>query len=283
MKAIDKKNYNDHNYIAFKYRDNLLKIWFIEDHTVDNIEEFALSIIERSIYKSNVLHDLRNQLWLVEKNKVSFLYRDIVLKDFRLSRLYDRLRFRFINSKALRSFNMAIKLKDIGIKTPDPLMAVELRGQFNKLIKSYFVTDYLEYDYNLLSIIREKRHPFRERVIEFIPEIAKDIRKMHDSGIIHNDMHAGNILIKNIDQSPEFYYIDLNRAREKNKLSPKLRMKDLARFDLSDEELEALIKNYDQRKYNIYMKEFYRQKERRESIRNAKRTFRDIIKNEQKA
>lgn len=153
---------------------------------------------------------------------------------------------------------IALQLKKAGVKTPEPLMAIEVRGDFNKLSNSYFITSYLNYDYNLLDIITDDSHPLRRRVIEFLPYIARDAKKLHDTGIVHNDLHAGNILLKDIDTNPAFYYIDLNRARKKRKLSCQQRMRDLARFELKEEELKTLIKNYEPDNFKKFFEEFNR-------------------------
>ena len=274
-------NKRDYKYTIFHYNKYKVKVWYKSDFTVNNIESLTFNILNKKV-PSNTLHDIRNKIQLICSDNFDFINQDIVVKHFCLGRKYDQLRFRFLNSKAFRSINMAIKMKEVGINTPEPLMAVEFRGKLNKLVRSFYISAYVDYDYNLLTIIRDNSHPLRNKIIEFLPQIAKDIRKMHDTGIIHNDMHAGNILLKNIEKEPDFYYIDLNRAREKKGLSLKVRMKDLARFDLTEKEMKVFLKNYAVKgsKCNRYLRELKRQRNRKVKINETKKLFRSILNKE---
>ena len=107
-------------------------------------------------------------------------------------------------------------------------MAIEVRGILISLVAVILLPVILIMIINLLDIITDDSHPLRRRVIEFLPYIARDAKKLHDTGIVHNDLHAGNILLKDIDTNPAFYYIDLNRARKRRKLTCQQRMRDLA-------------------------------------------------------
>ncbi|MGM0502956.1 MAG: lipopolysaccharide kinase InaA family protein, partial [Bacillota bacterium] len=132
--------------------------------------------------------------------------------------------------------------------------------------------------YNLLNIVADDNHPRRDQVKELLPGIAEDVRKMHERGIIHNDLHAGNILIKDIDNDPEFYYIDLNRGRIKNKLSTKQQLKDLARFNLTHEEQEIFMKHYAPEQYQRLLDKMRKQREKRRQFLNWKRSLRNKLK-----
>lgn len=124
-------------------------------------------------------------------------------------------------SKAERSLNLARALEKIGLQTPAPLAVIEKRGKTNQLIFSYYITDYVDYDFNLLDIAKNFEHPERYKVKELMPKLGQEIKKMHQAKIVHNDLHAGNILVKDFEIKPKLYYIDLNRGRIKENLSQK--------------------------------------------------------------
>ena len=264
-----------YRYLEFEHNGFRVKALSKDIYSEKHIKEI-IETMKGNPVNGDIIYDVRNRLTLFKKETLGFFGEDIVVKEFLLKRRYDRLRYRFIKSKAFRSMEIALQLKKAGVKTPEPLMAIEVRGDFNKLSNSYFITSYLNYDYNLLDIITDDSHPLRRRVIEFLPYIARDAKKLHDTGIVHNDLHAGNILLKDIDTNPAFYYIDLNRARKKRKLSCQQRMRDLARFELKEEELKTLIKNYEPDNFKKFFEEFNRQKRRRQKAVQRKRYLRKL-------
>lgn len=73
-----------------------------------------------------------------------------------------------------------------------------------------------------------------------ISAIAKLIRKMHDAGIYHADLHLKNILLKKAGNK-EFsvYIIDFDKSVAMSKLDIKLRMKNLLRLDRFIEKLRV--------------------------------------------
>ncbi len=81
----------------------------------------------------------------------------------------------------------------------------------------------------------------RKNIIEVV---AQTIRKMHDAGLYHTDLHLKNILIQHTpDSSFKAYIIDMDKAKTMDVMSTKLRMRNLIRLDRSVEKLKALLKS----------------------------------------
>ncbi|MTI59143.1 MAG: serine/threonine protein kinase [Firmicutes bacterium] len=257
--------------------NNKKKIWINEDWKTEKQKNMVIDPTKLISDGINI-YDKRNLLVYLSTDNIPSLKTDIVIKMFRLSRIYDRLRFRIVSSKAERSLKMALALKKAGINTPTPIALIEKRGFTNKIIYSYFITEYIPHEYTLLDILKDDEHPLRNNVKVFIPFIAKDIRKMHDAGIIHNDLHAGNILINNLEK-PSFYYIDLNRGRIKKKLSIKKRMKDLARLKLKEDEQRLFMKHYSPDMYQKLIELMRQARNRRKRILSFKRNLKKKIRN----
>ena len=257
----------------FKTKEQGKLIWLLEEYDNEGLQQYLAQLDEQSP-PGEVVDDGRNDLikWTTAEQK------ELMVKKFNLTRTYDKLRFCVLDSKAVRSLRIALALEEIGVKTPKPIAVVEERGNFNQLVYSYYLTEYVDYDYNLLNIVADDNHPRRDQVKELLPGIAQDVRKMHQAGIIHNDLHAGNILVKDIDEEPEFYYIDLNRGRIKNELSTKQQLKDLARFDLTTEEQEIFMKHYAPERYQGLLAQMREQREKRELFLQWKRSIRDKLK-----
>ena len=222
-----------------------------------------------------IVYEKRNKLFKVEDK---ILNKIIVIKKFKLERIYDDLRFRVISSKAERSLEIARALDNAGLKTPLPIAVIEKRGKYKKLIFSYYISEYIDYDYNMLDIAKNYNHPERKKILSLMPQLGKEIRKMHDSGIIHNDLHAGNILVKEINNKNELYYIDLNRGRVKSELSDKERINDLKRLKFTDHEKEILFKNYAPDRWEYFKEKVTEARKKRRKFIDLKHKLRSIFK-----
>ncbi|WP_018248123.1 lipopolysaccharide kinase InaA family protein [Orenia marismortui] len=265
------------NYIKEEAKQNNQVLWINEDVKNREFEEFIKNIENQEAGEK--VYDIRNALIHFEADDIPGVNEDIIIKKFNLTRRYDKLRFCFLDSKAVRSLKLALALENIGLRTPKPIALLEQRGKFNQIVYSYFITEYIDYDYNLLDILKDYDHPLRSKAQEWLPQIARDIKKMHDAGIVHNDLHAGNILVGDIDNNPKFYYIDLNRGRIKKSLKLKTRMQDLARFKLKRDEQEIFIKSYDPNSYNELLELMAKLRDRRERFLKFKRRLKSFIKN----
>lgn len=256
------------NNIDVKVSSRIDEKWvdhFIEKYCEDNKKELEFG---KTIYY------IRNQLVKIFD---PILERDIVIKKFNLKKKYDKIRFRILSSKAERSLKIARALIEAGLKTPEPIAVIEKRGKTNEIIFSYYITDYINYNFNMLKIAEDFNHPRRDEFKELLPKLAKEIKKMHEANIVHNDLHAGNILVKNVKTKPSFYYVDLNRGRVKNKLSEKEKVHDLKRFKFTKKEKEIFFKNYSPVNWKHYRKKVTEARKNREKFVKTKNKIRSFL------
>ncbi|MGM0603540.1 MAG: lipopolysaccharide kinase InaA family protein, partial [Bacillota bacterium] len=239
--------------------------------------DYFLEHYHNNNYNDNVeiIYEKRNELFKVEDK---ILNKSLVIKKFKLERIYDDLRFRVIPSKAERSLEIARALVKAELKTPLPIAVIEKRGNYNKLLFSYYISEYVDYDYNMLDIAKNYNHPEREKILKLMPQLGKEIRKMHDAGIVHNDLHAGNILVKEGENKIGLYYIDLNRGRVKADLSDKERINDLKRLKFTDHEKEILFKNYSPDRWKYFKEKVTEAREKRRKFIDLKHKLRSIFK-----
>jgi len=223
-----------------KKKSGSLWLWVAPEWDTPEFKEFLTSLAWESGL-GEVVHDQRNRLIRFPVDSRQGIKKEIIIKSFHLARKYDQWRFRFIPSKAVRSLKIALTLERIGVPTPCPIGLFEIRGKFRAIEASSFITEFCHYDYSLMDLVLSAREdPEQKEVIKgLLPFLARDVRRMHDAGIIHNDLHDGNVLVLNTEP-PVLYYIDLNRARIKKSLSIRERARDLARFNW-DEELQRLF------------------------------------------
>jgi len=251
-----------------------VSIWICPDWKSEAFQKYLLSIPLNEVEGTRVDEkNKRNKLLKIEKNLDLGIKKDILIKEFKLKRVYDKIRFKFLKSKAFRSLEIALKLESIEVKTPKAIAVIEKRDRNKNIVFSYYISEYVDCKYNLLEITRDPKHKYRRYVKDYLPQIGKDLRKMHENGLVHNDFHPGNILIKNIDTMPEFYYIDLNRGRIKNKVNTRNRITDVIKINIYEEEEEIFIKNYCPEDWENWLLKLRINRANRKKIRKIRKIF----------
>jgi len=257
------------------YKKNEIEITVRSDLDSNWVNSFLDKFCDdQAVENTKILYDKRNT---ITKIADPILQKEIAVKEFHLDKTYDQLRFRLLPSKAERSLKIARALQKIGLKTPAPLAVIEKRGKTNELIFSYYITDYVDYDFNLLDIAKDFKHPERYKIRELMPQLGKEIKRMHQANIVHNDLHAGNILVKDFENKAKLYYIDLNRGRVKEQLAEKDKINDLKRLKFTDQEKKIFFKNYSPGKWKYYKEKVSVARQKRRKFVNAKNKIRKFL------
>ena len=76
-------------------------------------------------------------------------------------------------------------------------------------------------------------HTSRERVLRASTAAGTAIRRLHDAGCRHRDLHIGNLLVREGDESTEVIVVDLDRATRVDQVSARRRMQELMRLQRS--------------------------------------------------
>jgi len=189
------------------------------------------------------LNDERNQgeLLFRQRNRV---YRiedpipggsDLCIKVFKQTGKFRSAWYRHTGSKAQRAHAFARHLYEQGAAVAEPVGYIE-RWNGNQLVESLLITRYLSESTDLYSemtyLLRQR--PYAGDYIRLLRVCAEAIRKMHDSGFLHNDLGPQNILLQRTGpaewSNPTF--IDLNRGQLVNQPSDRQRARDLDRMKL---------------------------------------------------
>lgn len=261
------------SFTEFKHRldeNTTRRIKAFEGWNSSRFRDF-LTNLENHLEQGTIIYNNRNVLFRIGQNEKLGLNWDVLVKKYKLVRKYDRFRFRFLASKAERSLKIALDLLRNGLNTPQPIAIVEDWGGFNRLVNCYYLTEFLEYDTSLLQVIKGTDENLKR---EIIVKAAQYIRAMHDLGIIHHDLNASNILIKNIETHPEIFLIDLNRARRKERLSLQARAKDIGRLALKQQDQLVFFQGYDSTGFKTMIYLFGKASARRSRWMTIKRKFR---------
>ncbi|MBM4055776.1 MAG: hypothetical protein FJ264_14175 [Planctomycetes bacterium] len=141
----------------------------------------------------------------------------------------------FLNGN--RPFN-EINIHEVALQNGVPsaeAIAIAKRKILGGFYSADFITKEISGAVDLMHFLAE--HPaeyIRESKKSVILVIAGLIRKMHDVGIYHADLHLKNILVKkNPDGAFEAYIIDLDKSTVLPQLTLSKRMKNLLRLDRS--------------------------------------------------
>ena len=121
-------------------------------------------------------------------------------------------------------------------------------------------------------------HPGRARLLRAATAAGAAVRRFHDAGGCHPDLHLKNLLLRESDGEPEVLVIDLDRARVLDWVGPKERMAELMRLHRSLRKrgvLEQVGRRGVARFFGAYvagdrsLRRALRSRLRRERIRNA--------------
>lgn len=201
-----------------------------------NLHHFANNLAKPDWFNNNgaVLFDGRNCIKLFEADGIK-----IAVKRFGHLSLLNRLIYgRLRKSKARRAYEYAAKLNKLGINTPEEIAYLDIREK-GLLKYSYFACLYTDYDSMLPFFYQRTLNPVEfNDIVPLLDELAGFLYKMHEAGVLHNDLNYTNILYKEIqngDSSPKFDFtiIDANRMDFRKKLSLKKRMHNLRRLNVS--------------------------------------------------
>lgn len=165
----------------------------------------------------------------------------VVLKTFKNKGAWKKIAYRFSSSKARRSYEHSLFLIEAGLKSPQPIAWREdWKGPW--LEKSYYLSEFIDYDHDVSSIQDQTADQWREKAAL----AGKTIGLMHEAKIEHLDLNSGNLLFKKGDlQTWQSYIIDNNRMK-KGAVPLKRGVKSLFLMGLNNEALDLLIQAYAQ-------------------------------------
>lgn len=186
--------------------------------------------IGTSIYKG------RNEIKVVDIEGLK-----INIKSFKVPHLINKIAYAWLRgSKAKHSFEYAMKLKDLGVNTPEAVACVEVlkNGLFDR---SYYISIHHEYDFTIRDLIGFEFED-KENILKQFAVFTSD--KLHKNKVHHLDYSRGNILIKREGKNNYSYSIvDINRMRFE-KMDYLKGLKNFSQIWADENELEVVAKEY---------------------------------------
>ncbi len=143
----------------------------------------------------------------------------IFLKKDRTKDWIESLKYLFLPSRGQKEWFVSYRLRDKRLNIPKTLGWLErVEGIFLK--ESYFLSEAVG---SGVSLIEEGTRP---SAYSSIMELAKTLRKVHDAGLFHQDLHGGNFLW----DGDSLFLTDLHRAKILKALSLRRRLWNLSQL-----------------------------------------------------
>lgn len=135
---------------------------------------------------------------------------------------------RYLSSqRAEKEFRVWQKLEARSAPIPTPVLAASRRNGI--FWKSTFGAVNREGAQNALDWLRDRPRALKT-ILRAAHSIARSIRRFHDAGGLHGDLHLANTLIDEADGEMRCWVVDLGRTSLKKQLSPQDRFRDLMRL-----------------------------------------------------
>lgn len=179
--------------------------YFAQSDTTKTILAQTIQDIERdNLDGLELIYNARNRIFALD----SPLGR-LSLKAFKQPIFIQRFIYSYLRpSKAKRSYEHAMALKEIGIGTPEPL-AYAIEWKHGLLAHSYYLCRLVENAKDLRDLMGgETKDP------RLMKAVAQFIVQMHEAGVWHTDLSPGNVLYT-VEKNGcyQFYLVDLNRMK----------------------------------------------------------------------
>lgn len=149
-----------------------------------------------------IIYEERNQIRLIPVARL-----DLCVKRYKRPSLLQQIAYRFRAPKAVRAYRNALRLRQSGIATPEPVAYILCGNGW--LQESYLVT--------LQSALHRNFYEFRDGNIrgkeDLIRAFARFTAQVHQAGVLHLDYSPGNILFDQVNGKWSFELVDINRLR----------------------------------------------------------------------
>ena len=155
-----------------------------------------------------------------------------LIKCYRTSKFLDRIKLLFKGSRARHEFKTAHEIAERQIPVFLPAAAGEKRRYF-LIEESYVVTEKVKGCTDLAKyLLREERATAIQERKRVIDSLGKLTRKIHDQGVLQNDLALNNFLImENPSAEPRLFFSDFEKVKLLKVIPDNVKIKGLAKLN----------------------------------------------------
>jgi tRNA A-37 threonylcarbamoyl transferase component Bud32 len=213
----------------------------------------------RDIFTDDFLGDIeaavmREGGWTIKESRVRWaaIYpspggQALFLKKYKIKDWKERLKYLIWPSKAKKEWTLSLAFRAKGVQIPAPVGLME-RRRWGFLEENLFISQAIGEAQPLIDYFKERfgegdfsKEEEKRRIVRLLGDT---VRHIHDRGLFHADLHAGNFLIRRSGEGT-LYLIDLHSARMRRTLSQRQRLWNIAQLfyslnfvlDQGDEEI----------------------------------------------
>lgn len=196
--------------------------------------DFAKTIHRQFENEGTVIYKKRNEIRVFNVNGTA-----VNVKRFKVPHLMNRVVYTFFRkSKAQRSFEYAVKLKAMGVETPEPVAYIHTK-QGGLLHYSYYISLQADSHWSMMKFGKDDM----EVHMHILEAFASFTAQLHEKGIYHKDYSFANILLKEACGNICFCLVDLNRMKF-GFVSPARGSVNFARISIPNPDFECIIRKY---------------------------------------
>jgi tRNA A-37 threonylcarbamoyl transferase component Bud32 len=161
----------------------------------------------------------------------------VCIKEYKYPSVFKRFLYCFCNSPARKAWFSAHGLMTLKFLTPKQYALIEERVSI-QLKRSFIVMEDISNYLPCNKYIDEMFKSFHDKIIikkkrDFISCLAVSFRRLHDTGVYHHDLKANNIMVEELHNKWNFYYLDLDRIYFSKKVSIEKKIKNLSQINAS--------------------------------------------------
>jgi tRNA A-37 threonylcarbamoyl transferase component Bud32 len=190
------------------------------------VQEEILNLLSASFFEDPICFIQKVDGKVIEKSKLRFAAiftlpngRRIFFKRDITKGWLESFKYLFLPTKAKKEWFIANQLKKRNLNIPQPFGWME-KVHWGFVKETYYLSEAIGSGVSLIE------DPAMIREGSLVDELAKTVRKIHDAGLFHKDLHAGNFL----RDGQSLFLTDLHRAKNTRGLSLNQRLWNLSQL-----------------------------------------------------
>lgn len=225
--------------------NNVFKIVKHHNYKINMRNEWDVNNLVGLVNRHTVLlkENLGNIIKISPKvgiTRIQFPFEDmsgVCIKEYKYPSIFKRFLYSFFNSPARRAWFSAHGLMALKFLTPKQYALIEEKVSV-QLKRSFIVMEDISNYLPCNKYIDEMFKSFHDKIIikkkrDFISCLAVSFRRLHDTGVYHHDLKANNIMVEELYNKWNFYYLDLDRIYFGKKVSIEKKIKNLSQINAS--------------------------------------------------